>query len=113
MGYSCTKDAADTLAVIGKMFATDGNPNVLTIRGKHYFFERGRENEDGSITGKLMEMLPGDFCQEVGKVKINADGSVFRFARLKVEEMCEAMDTARDMQARNPQLLRQWGYGTI
>ena len=37
MGYSCSRDAANTLGVIGKMFATDGNPNTLTIKNQRYF----------------------------------------------------------------------------
>jgi hypothetical protein len=51
MGYSCSRDAANTLGVIGKMFATDGNPNTLTIKNQGYFFERGGEQRDGAITG--------------------------------------------------------------
>ena len=53
MGYSCSRDAANTLGVIGKMFATDGNPNTLTIKNQRYFFERGGEQRDGAITGSL------------------------------------------------------------
>jgi len=116
MGYSCTKDAADTLAVIGKMFATDGNPNVLTIgtiTKKQYFFERGREQEDGAITGTLMVMLPEDLCKSVGSVRIEPDGTITRFPKLIDVDRREIENTMRDMQARNPALLRQWGYGTI
>lgn len=35
MGYICTRDAKNTLGVIGQFYATDGNPNILTI-GKEY-----------------------------------------------------------------------------
>lgn len=79
MGYSCTKAADDTFNTISRDFAKDGNPNVLFFQGKDYFFERGRENEDGAITGKLMVMLPDDYCQSVGSVRIEPDGKVKRF----------------------------------
>lgn len=113
MGYSCTVDANNTLGVIEHMFATKGNPNILTIRGSQYFFERGKEQEDGAITGQLMLMLPNDYCQRIGSVKINADGSIARFPKLSKAEKQEAENTVRDMQARNPQLLRHWATGVL
>ena len=112
MGYSCTRDAADTLAVIEHTFRTK-DAHVLTIRGTDYFFERGREQADGAITGKLMEMLPDDYCRSVGTVRINPDGSIARFPRLRVMETVKAEDTMRHMQRENPDLLRQWGYGVL
>lgn len=113
MGYSCTVDANNTLGVIEHMFATDGNPNVLTIRGEQYFFERGREQEDGAITGQLMRMLPGEYCERAGAVRIAADGEIIRFPALSRAEKQEAMNTVRDMSARNPQLLRRWATGIL
>src|SRR5712691_5997096 len=112
MGYSCTKDAADTLAVIEHTFRVkDGH--VLTIRGTDHFFERGREQTDGAITGKLMEMLPDDYCRSVGTVRIEPDGTITRFPRLKVMETVKAEETMRHMQVDNPALLSQWGYGVL
>lgn len=85
MGYSCTKKAADTLERIGKSFATEGNPNILTIGGTKFFFEHGREQTDGAITGKLMEFLPNELCQSVGTVRIAPNGTVSRFPRLRAD----------------------------
>jgi len=113
MGYSCTVNANNTLGVIEHMFATDGNPNILTIRGRQYFFERGREQEDGAITGQLMHMLPGDCCERAGSVKIAADGSIIRFPALTSTEKREAMCTVAEMGARNPQRLREWATGIL
>jgi hypothetical protein len=96
------------------MFATDGNPNILTIHGKPYFFERGREQEDGAITGCIMLMLPEDYCQRVGgSVRIEPDGTITRFPVLTKTEREEAQNTMRDMSARNPQLLRSWSMGLL
>lgn len=113
MGYSCTRDASNMLGVIGRMLATDGNPNVLTIRGKQYFFERGREQEDGAITGSLMAMLPNEYCRKVGTVRINPDGTIARFPGLTKAAKQQAETTFRDMSARNPQLLSSWANGRI
>jgi hypothetical protein len=111
MGYSCTRDAQDTLAVISHRFATDGNPNVWTIgtvQRKQYFFERGRENEDGAITGTLMVMLDGDMCRPVGSVRIAPDGTIERFPKLIARDRAELEYYARDVRARNPQWISSW-----
>jgi len=91
MGYSCTKDAANMLGVIGRMFATDGNPNILTIGKDQYFFERGK----------------------VGNVRIEPDGTLTRFPHLRMVEKEEIRNTFADMSARNPQLLSAWACGRI
>ena len=113
MGYSCTQDASHALGVVSHMFATDGNPNILTIKGKRYFFERGREREDGAITGTLMQMLPDDYCRKAGNVHIDPDGMVRRFPGLTMCDRAEANSTLLDMQARNPHLLSAWACGRI
>ena len=83
MGYSCTKKADDTLARIGKTFATDGNPNILTIGGGQFFFEHGKEQNDGAITGTLVQCLDRGFCRKVGSVRISPEGQIVRFPALK------------------------------
>lgn len=113
MGYSCTRDAANALGVIGKFYATDGNPNILTIGSEQYFFERGREQSDGAITGTLMLMLPGDFCRKVGSVRIEPDGTISKLPRASKVERKEINSTFRDLSARNPELLSAWACGRI
>lgn len=105
MGYSCTTAANNTLAVIGKVHATDGNPNILSIGKDKFFFERGKEQDDGAITGSLMKMLPNDFCRKVGTVRINADGSIARFPGLSKEDRGQIESYTHDLEARNPHLL--------
>jgi len=78
-GYSCSRDAANTLGVIGKMFATDGNPNSLTIKKEQYFVERGDEQQDGAIIGELFLMFPNEECRKIGSTRINADGTIAQF----------------------------------
>lgn len=106
MGYSCTRDASNMLGVIGRMFATNQNPNILTIKGREYFFERGREQADGAITGTLMLDTQDGHCRKAGSVRIEPDGSISKFPALSKDERIEAINTLRDMEARNPQLLQ-------
>jgi hypothetical protein len=113
MSYSCTQDASHMLGVISKMYATDGNPNILTIKGKMFFFERGRENTDGSITGYLFQMLPDGMACKRGSVKIDADGQIARFPYMLKDEREAAENTFCDLRARNPQVLSAWSRGRI
>ena len=113
MGYSCSRDAANTLGVIGKMFATDGNPNTLTIKNQRYFFERGGEQRDGAITGTLYRMLPNEMCRRVGPTRINADGTIARFPVITAADRVEAVSTMRDLSASNLQLLHAWTSGRL
>lgn len=111
MGYSCSQDAAHTLGVIQHMFRQGKSTNVLTIKGIEYFFERGRQQPDGAITGTLFRMLSDDRASKVGAFKINSDGMISKFPALSAGDRKEAEDTMRDMSARNPQLLRAWSMG--
>ena len=114
MGYSCTRDAQDTLGVIAKMFGrADKGSNTLVIGAEEYFYERGREQADGAITGELFLMLPGETCRRVGGFKIAPDGRIVRFPRLTKAHKEEAWALALDMRARNPMLLHSWSFGKI
>jgi len=96
MGYSCTKAAVDTLTRIEAAYRVEGSGNVMHM-GRHYsFFERGRENADGSITGRLVDInidpsiaasdvfkaIEHGTCRIAGSVKIDADGIVVRFPHM-------------------------------
>lgn len=113
MGYSCTQDATFTLGVICHMFAKGDSSNTLTIKGQQYFFERGREQADGAITGPLFLMLDNGYARPAGSYRINGDGSIARFPGLTRDEKKEAETTVRDMRARNPHLLHAWAMGRI
>jgi len=110
MGYSCTVDAGNMLGVIGKMFATDGNPNILTINGSVYFFERGREQADGRITGSLYKMLPDNLCIKAESVCISASGLIKRFPAMTSKQKEEAGKLLDESSASQ---LDQWAMGRI
>lgn len=96
MGYSCTKAASDTLAYIQQRFQpSDLKTRVFRFGSADYFFERGREREDGAITGTLVVFTTDSgkptfasddsdsaYGRNVGTVRIEADGTISRFPRL-------------------------------
>ena len=125
MAYSCSTTAANMLGIITKTFATKGNPSILTIHGKKYFFERGKENPDGAITGTLYKM-PDDggvtvaplmtskgTCRKMGSVRIEADGLITRFPRVSCRYMREFEHLLYEMTAKAPDLLRDWAEGKL
>jgi hypothetical protein len=114
MGYSCTTAASNVLGIIGHMFQTKGNPNILTLRGGEYFFERGRENGDGSITGVLMFCIPDSaYCRRAGAVRIEPDGRIARFPKLTAADKQEIQNSLDDLTVRNPHLLHSWASGRL
>jgi hypothetical protein len=113
MGYSCSRDATYSLGVIRHMFRSEDSSNVLYIKGNNYFFERGKEQADGAVTGSVFLMLAGDRCHKVGSFRIDEDGRVARFPGLTMADRAEVYSTLVDMRARNPQLLSAWSMGVL
>jgi hypothetical protein len=108
MGYSCTKDASDMLGVINKMCGLkDG---WLHIDGKRFFFERGKEQADGAVTGTLMMDLGNDYCRRAGGVRIEPNGTIARFPGFTLKDKAEALKILR---TTDPQLIRTWSMGAI
>lgn len=110
MGYSCTVDAGNMLGLIESIYATN-NDCTMTIDGNQFFFERGREQADGAITGTLMLMIPNSaYCSKVGNVRINPDGSIARFPRID-KRHCEKMFA--DLKQTNSARLNAMSYGVL
>ena len=79
MGYSCSARANYTLDQVHSLddFCLSGNLHYK------YFTEIGKENRDGSITGKVYEVYhKGEYCKSIGGFRINPDGSIARFPGL-------------------------------
>lgn len=108
MGYSCTKDAGDMVGVINKMCGL--KEGTLHIDGERYFFERGREQGDGAVTGTLMKMVGENLCRPAGGVRINPDGSIARFPKFTANDKAEALKILR---TTDPQLIRTWSMGVL
>jgi hypothetical protein len=111
MGYSCTKAASDTLHAVHHLFNAGKNQSTLLINGTEYFFERGRENGDGAITGTLMEMLPNDYCRKAGSVRIDGEGKIARFPGLTFADRQKVAAFVKETPGTNPRLWSQVCYG--
>jgi|ERR1700735_4473416 hypothetical protein len=79
MGYSCSKAADDTLKNIQANFRIKNSGNAFSNGSKTYFWEIGRENGDGAITGKVWMDTGDQFARSAGSFRIEADGTVVRF----------------------------------
>lgn len=82
MGYSCTVKADNTLQMTLR-YANGKNTfdsqlyfSDWTINGQKFFYERGRENNDGSITGCVYLFTDENHARKYGSLKISAEGKV-------------------------------------
>src|SRR5260370_1544561 len=88
MGYSATQDAIHALAVIHKAYGDPSCSNVLILHGERYFYEIGRENEDGAVTARLIRMMPSepgirqDYAFPAAPFLISPDGVIQTFPKL-------------------------------
>ena len=81
MGYSCAKNANDSLDKINNILQdeyTDKLPTtedgkVIDFTVPNGFFEIGKENYDGAITGTVWKFI-GSYCSD-GKFNCNKSGS--------------------------------------
>lgn len=80
MGYSSTAKASYTLDAIGKLIAAKTS-NGMPDGG---FYEVGREQADGAITGTVYRTWPALplRCERRGSFRIEPDGAVKRFPGL-------------------------------
>jgi len=81
MGYSCTVKADMVLEALYTQLQATGPAKVAngwTVGKREYFFEQGRENTDGSITGTIREVIC-KLAYHRGSAKINHDGKISRW----------------------------------
>lgn len=84
MGYSCSARAGFTLDAIKSLSEFD-----IDSADYKYFCEIGGENQDGSITGTVYELIGQGYrdeqgfkrrpCKKKGSFKIDSYGNVVRF----------------------------------
>lgn len=99
MGYSCSIAADKCLKFVLKSICLPLSQNTWKHDGEMYFFERGRENRDGAITGTVYRFLEdGVHVRKAGSVRIEKNGAITRFAaiptrlRLLAREKCSNGD---------------------
>lgn len=83
MGYSCSHAANECLKYILKSICLPLSQNTWKYNGEMYFFERGRENSDGAITGTVFRFLEdGVHVRKAGSVRIERNGAITRFSAI-------------------------------
>lgn len=113
MGYSCTKDASDMLGLIRHEFSDGSTSNGIRIGAATFFYEIGRENADGSITGTLFENLSEGKCRKYGSFKIHAEGIIVRFPGIKQNQRVQLKFKFDELRRVNPMLLSSYSHGSI
>lgn len=104
MGYSCSAIAND---VVNKLLDvatrlgpvhTDGHPlpssNSWKHKGKTYFFETGREQSDGAITGTVWVFVAENKCRRAGNLRVDPDGKIVRAPHFPKEAVKAAKEAA-------------------
>ncbi|KKK64224.1 hypothetical protein LCGC14_2986380 [marine sediment metagenome] len=83
MGYSCSTKAnmvLDSLIVLLQSSSSENNSsNTWEKRGIKYFYEIGKENIDGAITGKVNKFVEENQCKVVRSFRIESNGKITRF----------------------------------
>jgi len=116
MGYSCTAAAALKLEAImkglreaGLTVYHNGRPMTNTWkRGKDtLFYERGRENPDGAITGSIFSISG----RRVGSFRIEPDGQVTRFPGIPkgIREQTRVVPRVDSLKGSTLEFLQQRG----
>lgn len=107
MGYSYAARAGYTLDSIGKLI------NVKTSNGMPDggFYETGREQADGAITGTVWKPIPGStHVTKRGSFRIDPNGKVARFPGLSraLIKQAEEMGEAEYHRRHGPRVAPDW-----
>ena len=95
MGYGCTAKAG---MVMDTFRGDGGSSNVWHYKGVEYFWEQGRENADGAITGSVWTTT--GYCK--GSYRISAEGHIERASCGLRSRLDEQAGLARYYRAYEP-----------
>lgn len=86
MGYSCSSLAMESFDQLMIQLKASGkevkSSNGWTKNDVQYFYEIGREQKDGAVTGvvqKIYQINNVDYCKKAGTFRIEPDGTITRF----------------------------------
>ena len=113
MGYSCTCAADNMLGLIRHTFSNGKYSNGMTIKGRSYFYEIGREHADGHITGTLLENVDENHARVAGYFSIGAEGQILRFPKITRDQMIALRLKFMHLTQTDPQLLSSYSHGVI
>jgi hypothetical protein len=89
MGWSATQAACATMdRLTARCIAQTASQNMFKLDGNSYFWETGREQDDGAITGTITKLI-GDIraescaCARAGTFRIEPNGQISRGGLLK------------------------------
>lgn len=92
MGYSYAQEAGRAFENLLAALRGENAPkstNCWFHNGVQYFWERGKENTDGAITGTVMRFHD---CKNVGGFRIEANGTVTRFPTASMAQRKKALE---------------------
>lgn len=99
MGYSCRRESGFMLDLItSHCVKTTGSSNCFVQNDKKYFYQIGKENRDGAITGTIWKFLEDGKAKKTGSFRIEPDGKVslgpkffknIKLLKVKVESILE------------------------
>jgi hypothetical protein len=80
MGYSCARKAMEVVKVWQNWcYKNFDSQNAYIHNNTRYFFEIGKENGDGAITGSIWRFMPdGIHVKKSGSFRIESDGTITR-----------------------------------
>jgi hypothetical protein len=79
MGYSCTAAASDVVDKwVEACVASTGSSNTWRQGKDEFFFEVGREQPDGAVTGSVYKAVSQNHCRRSGTFRVAPDGTVER-----------------------------------
>ena len=81
MSYSCSTKANMVLEelMIQLQVESDKTSNGFSVNWKSCFYEIGKENSDGAITGVVNKETTPGFCRVAGSFRIENTGKITRF----------------------------------
>lgn len=90
MGWSCRKDAMDSLNKLEELLKGKGEKFQNTFTNKQgvkffYGVSTNKEYSDGHITGKVFKMINENSCLPFGSFHIAGDGEITRFPGMPKE----------------------------
>ena len=79
MGYSCGRLASITLQIIEEIcIKSTGSSNTFKTPKGNVFYQVGKENRDGAITGSTWRILSDGSCRKTTGFRIEPSGQVSR-----------------------------------
>jgi len=101
------------LGLIRHEFSDGKTSNGIRIGAATFFYEIGRENADGSITGTLFENIDESHARKYGSFKIHAAGVISRFPGIKQNQRVTLKFKFDELKRVNPMLLSSYSHGGI